>query len=199
MHQSFLIYLGDLRVTTALAGAAAGWLMTGRHYRTAGWWCLSYCSVVATVAASKIIYLGWGLQIPAIHFKAASGHAAGTASVLPIVLYLLAAPLIRGKENIALGVGWCVSAAVVFSLVAYGEHTPSEALAGWCLGMVASTTTWWRIRRTVIQPSFKGFAAALALIAVIANGVQLVPVGRWMTKTALTLSGEQRTHPWSDC
>jgi membrane-associated phospholipid phosphatase len=198
MHQSFLIYLGDLRVTAALAGAVAVWLMVARHRRAAGWWCFSYCSAVAAVAASKIIYLGWGLQVAAIHFKAASGHAAGTAAVLPVVLYLLATSLFRGKENIALGVGWCISAAVVLSLVACREHTLSEALAGWCLGMVASTTTWWRMRRAVIQPSLRGIAAAVAIMAVIANGMQVVPIGRWITKTALALSGEQRTHSWSD-
>jgi hypothetical protein len=199
MDASHLIHLGDLRLTAALAGAVTVWLLAARTFRPAFWWCVGYGSAVSAVAASKIMYLGWGLQIPALHFKAASGHAAGTAAVIPIVLYLLAMPLGRNNACFALAAGWLISIAVAFGLVAHGEHTLSEALAGWCLGMMASAGTWLNLRNKTILPSRRRMGAALALMAVIATSLQTVPVGRWMNKTALALSGEQRTHAWNDC
>jgi len=199
MYQSYLISLGDLRLTAALAGAVVVWLVAARAYRAACWWCVAYGGALGAVAASKILYLGWGLQIAAVQFKAASGHAAGTAAVLPIVLYLLAMPIVRSKANFALAAGWMISAAVAFALVAHDEHSSSEALAGWCLGMLASAVSWSRMRRKLILPSRGGVGAALAMMTVIASGMQVVPVGPLMSKTALALSGEHRTHAWNDC
>lgn len=199
MDSSHLIFLGDLRMTAALAGGVTVWLLAARSYRPACRWCVGYGAAMGAVAASKIMYLGWGLQIPALHFKAASGHAAGTASVLPIVMYLVARKFGRNSANSALAGGWIISIAVALALVAHGEHTSSEALAGWCLGIMASAGTWRHLRHTMIQPSRSGTIAALTSIAVIAICLHSVPVGRWMSKTALALSGEQRTHAWNDC
>jgi hypothetical protein len=199
MDAYHLIHLGDLRLTAALAGAVTVWLLAAKCYRPAFWWCIGYGIAVGTVAASKIIYLGWGLHIPALHFKAASGHAAGTASVLPIVLYLLSMPLGRRNASYAMIAGWSLSVAVAFALVAHGEHTPSEALAGWSLGVMASAVAWLNLHHAKIVPSRKGIGAALVLMAVIVTCLQTVPVGRWMHKTALALSGEQRTHSWNEC
>ena len=199
MNASYLIHLGDLRLTAALAGAVTVWLLAARCYRSACWWSVSYGGAVGAVAASKILYLGWGVQITAFHFKAASGHAAGTASVLPILFYLLALPLGRHSANGGLVAGWMISVAVALTLVAHGEHTLSEALAGCCLGMMASLLTWLNLPHTIIQPSRRGMAASLALMAVIAICLDAVPVGRWMNKTALALSGEQRIHAWDGC
>lgn len=194
-----LIHLGDLRLTAALAGGVTVWLLSARCYRQACRWCVGYGAVVGTVAVSKIIYLAWGLQFHSLHFKAASGHAAGTAAVFPIVLYLLTMLLGRSNANFALAGGWIISATIAIALVAHREHTASEAFAGWCLGSMASATTWLNLRHTMISPSRRGIGAAIALMAVIATCLQTVPVGQWMNKTALALSGEQRTHAWNDC
>ncbi len=199
MGSSYLIHLGDLRFTAALAGAVTVWLLAARSCRPACWWCVEYGAAMSAVTISKILYLGWGLQISALHFKAASGHAAGTAAVLPVVFYLLAIPFGRNNANFALAAGWIVSIAVALALVMQGEHTPSEAFAGWCLGVMASAATWLKLRQTEIAPSRSGMGAAFVLMALIATCLHTVPVGRWMNKTALVLSGEQRTHAWNDC
>jgi len=199
MDLARLIYLGDLRLTVTLAAAVMIWLLAARHYRSACYWCLTIACVYGTIALSKIIYLGWGLHSTILDFKAASGHAAGAAAVLPVALYLAAASSDRRKQNIAFLVGWIVSVAVAISLVRQGEHTTSEAFAGWCLGASASAAAWMSMRHKLILPSRAIVAAAITMTAVVFLFIQAVPVNWWMIKTALVLSGSQRVHSWNDC
>jgi hypothetical protein len=199
MSPVHLIHLGDLHLTVSLAGAVFAWLMIARSYRLACWWCVLFCCSVSTVAASKILYLAWGIRIDAVDFKAASGHAAGAAAVWPIVLYLLASGLGRTRRDMAFSTGVFVSIVVAAVLVTNGEHTASEAIAGWCFGMMASGMAWSKMRGTIIRPSFQLFGAAFASTVIIATCMQWAPMGWWMIKIARMVSGEQRTHAWGDC
>lgn len=204
MPLSSLIHLGDLRVTAALAIATAVWLLTARFYSCAGRWCLAYGVVLGLVAASKIAYLAWGTQIAAIAFKAVSGHAAGSAAVLPVVMHLFATSSgntnnnVSSRQSLGAAFGWLISAAVAFQLVRHGEHTPAEAFAGWCIGAVASWGVWIRLRHLSVPPSLAG--AALASIAAIAFALtmQFAPVGRWMTHFAVLISRGEHAHAWTD-
>jgi hypothetical protein len=198
MQSAYLIYLGDLRFTVALAGAVTAWLLVGRAYRLAAYWFLAAGSAFMIVAASKIIYLGWGVQFTLIEFKAASDHASGAAAVLPVVLYLVADCHGRIKGYIALFGGWLLSIAVACALVMNDEHSASEAFAGWSAGALASTCSWIKMRAAVIPASTRGVGAALATTILITISMQVVPVGWWMIKTTLLLSGAQRVHGWND-
>jgi len=198
MHSADLIYLGDLRLTVGLACAVSAWLLAAHAYRLAAFWCLYAGGAFIAVAASKIIYMGWGLQSTIIEFKAASGHAAGAAAVLPVVFYLVAQSYGRKKDYICLLGGWLLSIAVAAALVLNDEHSASEAIAGWSLGALASACSYMKMRGTNIIASRYGFSAALATTFLIAACMQAAPVGWWMIKTALVLSGAQRVHAWND-
>lgn len=199
MHAPVLIILGDLRVTVAVAGAIFGWLVAGHCPRTALRWAVAFGTAMATVGANKILYLGWGIELIGLDFKAASGHAAGATAVLPIALYLLAQPLGRRVQAIALSAGWLSGLAVAMTLIAQGEHTTAEALVGWGIGFLASALTWRVARHTPVQPASGGTIAVAGLTFLLAACMHSVPAGWWMVKTALLLSGAQRTHPWNDC
>lgn len=199
MVQSCLIHLGDLRVSAALAAGVMVWLATARCYRAACLWCGAYCSAIGIVAASKIMYLGWGLQINAVDFSAASGHAVGSAVVLPVVLYILAKSISSDKANLAFGAGLAIATSLAFCLVVNGEHTLAEAFAGWCIGIAASTVCWRSMRHTTIQPMPMGVVVAVGITVVVANGMQLMPVNHLLAKTASVLSGKSQTHIWRCC
>jgi hypothetical protein len=198
MHWAYLIYLGDLRFTVSLAGAVSAWLLAAHAYRLAAYWCIAVGGAFIAVAASKIMYLGWGVQFSLVDFKAASGHAAGAAAVLPVVLYVLARGYGRTEEYIALTVGWLLSIAVACALVVNHDHSTSEALAGWSAGAVASACTWVKMRGAIAPASTRALGAALATAIMLAACMQVVPVGWWMIKTTLVLSGAQRVHGWND-
>jgi hypothetical protein len=199
MDATSLIYLGDLRVTVALAGGVTICLVMARAYRAALWWSFTVAATFGAVAASKIFYLGWGLHSTVIDFKAASGHAAGAAAVLPIVFFIASALFNRGPQTSGLLAGWTVSCAVTFMLVHHGEHTASEALAGWCVGTCASAIAWRKLRCRGIHLSIQSCVTALIAIVVLAICVQNIPVGWWLVRTALMLSGATRLYSWEDC
>lgn len=199
MHFYHLIHLGDLGISVALASAISIWLLVARAYSSACRWCVTYGSVMGTVAISKIGYVGWGLQISALEFKALSGHAAAAATTLPIAFYLAAECLGKRRQALALLAGWLISIGIVLALVRYCEHTPSEAMGGWCLGLMASRCMWINLRRTLIRSSWPAAAGALAMAMAAAGCMHAIPVNRWMIEIALSLSGAQRPHPWNQC
>lgn len=198
MHSAYLIYLGDLRFTVSLAGAVSAWLLVAHAYRLAAYWCMAVGGAFIAVAASKIMYLGWGVQFSLVDFKAASGHAAGAAAVLPVALYIMARCYGRTEEYIALTTGWLLSIAVACALVVNDEHSTSEALAGWSAGAAASACTWIKMRGAITPASRRAFGAALGTTILLAACMQVAPVGWWMIKTTLVLSGAQRVHGWND-
>jgi len=199
MAPASLIHLGDVHLTVALASAVTIWLLVADSRESARYWVIAVSGAFGVVAVSKIMYLGWGTQFLLLGFKAISGHAAGATAVLPMVLYLLANFLGRRAQGIALVGGWVISAAVAAALVRHGEHTVSEALAGWCLGALASGATCRHVRYKTVHPSLPAFGTTLAVTVIVAACMQNVPVGWWMIKTALVLSGDGRIHNWNDC
>jgi len=197
MHAN-LIYLGDLRLTVSLAGAVSAWLLAAHLHRLAFYWCIAVGSALGAVATSKIIYLVWGLQLCHLDFKAASGHAAGAAAVYPVVVCLGTMSCGRNIKYFALLAGWGLSIAVASALIGEGEHSPAEAVTGWCSGALASACTCVRLRETILRPSLQGVGAALAATLLIAFCMQALPVGWWIIKTALLLSGGRQLYPWND-
>ena len=84
-----LLHLGDIELTLPLAVAAGAWLLAARAWRAAAAWTLLYGGTIALVGGSKIAYMGWGIDIAMLDFKAFSGHAAGVTKVYPGSSYLL--------------------------------------------------------------------------------------------------------------
>ena len=83
-----LSILGDSRllVPAALVLIVMGWHRASRwHLR----WAVTLCVIGAMVLASKLAFLGWGIGIARLDFTGFSGHAAISAIVWPVVLWLL--------------------------------------------------------------------------------------------------------------
>lgn len=193
------LHLGNLVLTLPLASAIAAWLLAARDWRAAGAWLLVFAAALAVVGISKVAFLGWGTSIPALHFQAFSGHAAGVSVVFPVLFYLLLrrfpapAPMVGAAAGLSLG---AVLAAV---LVATGEHTATEACAGWAVG-AAAAGGMLRIARTVRTPPLAaGLALSLLAFGATAWAMQKAQVGYWMIKVALALSGNRYPFRWDSC
>lgn len=194
-----LLHLGDIELTLPLAVAAGVWLLAARAWRAAAAWTLLYGGTIALVGGSKIAYMGWGIDIAMLDFKAFSGHAAGVTAVYPVLGYLLCRPAGRRAGLAAAGAGLALGLVMAVALVREDEHAVAEAAAGWLLGACASLGTVYQAEpHGVIPGSAAALCAALVFLA-SASLMQSAHVGYWMIKVALALSGKARPYSWDTC
>lgn len=194
-----LVHLGDLELTLPLAVAAGAWLLAARAWRAALAWAVLYAGAMALVGGSKIAYLGWGLDIAVLDFKAFSGHAAGVTAVYPVLGYLLCRPAGRGLALAVAGAGLMLGLAMAVTLVGHGEHAVAEAATGWLLGACASVGTLYQAEPRGVAAGPATAVCAVAIFLASASLMQSAHVGYWMIKLALALSGNARPYSWDTC
>lgn len=199
MHWSELLHLGDLSLTVPAAGAVAAWLLAAGARRAAVGWCLVFGLALALVAATKIAFLGWDTRLPALDFKAVSGHAASFTTVFPTLVFLLLRPC-RMTVRLAtaaatLALGGLVAAALVHA----GEHTAAEAFAGWLIGAGASVCAICLVGNVAAPPAGIAVVSCAAACIAIVWALKRAPLGYWMVKVALALSGNTHPTPWDHC
>jgi hypothetical protein len=199
MLWSKLFHLGDLSLTLPTGMAIAAWLLAARAWRAAAGWMLVFGLALALVAATKVAFMGWATGLPALGYKAVSGHAAGFTAAFPTLCWLLAqrcAPPLRATAAaVALGLGVAVAVALVHA----GEHTPAEAIAGWTIGTAAFFLTTYLAADVPTPPPGRAFASAALAFGATAWALHSVSVGYWMIRLALALSGNSYPYPWDNC
>jgi hypothetical protein len=194
-----LMHLGDITLTLPAAAAVGAWLLACRAWRSALCWAALYALAIALVGASKIAFLGWGTGVPALGFKALSGHATGATAVFPTLFYLLLRDYRRPMRMAAALTGLALGALVALLLVLGGEHTPAEAAAGWLTGACASLACIRCTRNLESPRPLQSVACATIAFAAAAWLVKWAPLGYWMARAALALSGSDRLHSWDSC
>ena len=194
-----LLHLGDIELTLPLAVATGVWLLAARAWRAAAAWTVLYGGTIALVGGSKIAYMGWGIDIAVLDFKAFSGHAAGVTAVYPVLGYLLCRPAGRSAGLAAAGAGLALGLVMAVALVGQDEHAVAEAAAGWLLGACASVGTVYQSEPQGVAPGPAAALCAVALFCVSALLMQSAHVGYWMIKVALALSGKTRPYSWDTC
>jgi hypothetical protein len=199
MRWAELLHLGDLSLTIPVAGAIAAWLAAARAWRAALGWSLVFGLALALVAATKIAFLGWATGLPALQFKAVSGHAAGFTAVFPTLAYLLARRLSVRAGLVAAAAGLAMGGVVAAALVHAGEHTTAEAIAGWVIGAATVLCGIHFAGDAPMPPARRAVPCAVLAFVAIAWAIGSVPVGWWMVKAALVLSGNSQPTPWDSC
>ncbi len=191
-----MMHLGDITLTLPVAAGLAAWLLACRAWRAALCWSLLYAAAIVLVGVSKIAFLGWGTGIPEVGFKAISGHATGATAVFPTMFYLLVHEHGTALRRAGAAAGLLLGALVALMLVAGGQHTASEAAAGWITGAAVSLAA---IRCASVRPPVQATFSLTCALCAFAGAVWLIksaPLGYWMARAALALSGSDRLHSW---
>jgi hypothetical protein len=199
MQMTNLFHLGDLGLTIPAAGAIAAWLLAARAWRAAAGWLLVFGLAIGVVAATKIAFIGWATGLPALQFKAVSGHATGFTAAFPTLCWLLAqrcSPRVRAAVALA---ALALAERVAAALVQAGEHTWTEAAAGWLIGAAVFVCALRLTADVPAVPPLAATSAALLAFGVTAWVVEHAPLNHWMIAVALVLSGNSSPHPWSHC
>lgn len=129
---------GGITVMLPAALVITGWLWMTRSRRSALLWIATVFAVYAIVAASKILFKGWGVALESLGIYVLSGHAMNTCLVLTVGLSLLVRqlhPALRWPAALlGLTLGWLFSIYCVAPFI----HPLPEAIAGALLGSLAA-------------------------------------------------------------
>jgi membrane-associated phospholipid phosphatase len=196
---SQLLHLGDLSLTIPTGSAIAAWLLAGRAWRAAVGWTLVFGLALGLVAATKIAFMGWATGLPALDFKAVSGHATGFAAVFPTLCYLLGRGRPAPTRTLGACAGLALAAVVAAALVHAGEHTLAEALAGWLIGAGVFLCAVHIAGDQPAPPPGRAIAFAASAFLATAWILRSAPLNWWMIKVALVLSGNPAPIPWDTC
>jgi hypothetical protein len=192
-----IIDIGHTAVMVPTAGAIAVWLISGRAWKLALCWCLIFAVGLGLVALSKIAFLGWGIELPSIGFKALSGHAWRATTVIPVLFFVLlqGAPDTWRNWGFALGVALSIGLGVL--LVIFRFHTVSEVLASTILG-IAAGLAFMRISHMLPAPSVDRSAVVMSLLTfVVIWGLKPSAVNHRLVDVALYLSGRDHPYRWT--
>ncbi len=186
--------LGEAQLMLPSGLALVAWLVWIDERRSATRWLQAFLLAIALTTASKIAFIGWGVGIARLNFTGFSGHAMYSAAVFPLLLRCFAASSARPTQHIAVGLGYAVAALVAVSRVVVGAHSPSESLAGFALGGVASALAL--ALGAVPRQQQPGWLFAVLIAAQLVNPTVLptLPTHEWVTRVALSLSGHERPY-----
>ena len=194
-----IIDIGHTAVMIPVAGAIAAWLLATKGWRLALWWCAVFAAGLSLVAISKIVYLGWGMEIRALGFKALSGHAWRTSAVLPVLFFVLLhdSPSKWRARGVLLGVTLSLGLAAL--LVVFEFHTSAEVIASCILGTGAAIV-FIRTALTAaplrLRLSLWAVPASLVTFAVIWS-LKPSSITPRLVDVALYFSGRDYPYRWS--
>jgi hypothetical protein len=193
-----LVHIGDATLLIPVAAAITTWLLLNRAWRLSIWWTLSFSAGLALVIASKIAYMGWGIGIKTIDYKAVSGHAMLTAAVLPVLFQFIVWQQKPRSRRYGEWAGLVLATVVSVVLVTFGFHSWSEAIAGSILGFsislpflreASATAGSFRIRRWTI-------AVSATMLLLMHEATSMPATQYWMSNIATYLSGHDLLYSW---
>ncbi|WP_342618326.1 phosphatase PAP2 family protein [Rhodoferax sp. GW822-FHT02A01] len=157
-------------------------------------WAMGLAVAIAVTAASKVLFMGWGLGSAALNFTGVSGHTLLATAVFPVVLPLFGSPAASHRRNMLFAVGCLLALLIGVSRLVLHAHSPSEVLAGWALG--GGVAVWvHRHPAPAVFPHRPVIAGVLvACIALALYSVDHSPSHALITRVALQLSGQPEPH-----
>lgn len=191
-----VIDLGHAELMFPLAAAIATSLLAGRSWKLALCWCILFATGTSLVALSKIAFLGWDTGIPALRFKALSGHAFCASAVLPVFLFMVSHNTAAAWRIAAVAAGWVASAGIGWLMVHFAYHSASEVLGGLMLGAAVSGT-WLHSTTSFPAPRWRRQTVlAGMLVFVVVFSLRPALVNHRLVELALQLSGRGQSHGW---
>jgi len=155
MHWRTLTYFGDsmlLIPTAVIIALILPWKSDNR--RTVWYWLLAFGLAGLLVSLSKILFLGFGIGSARFNFTGFSGHSAMSATLWPVMLWLLSGRWSSLWRGFAIGIGYLIPLLVGLSRLVIHAHSTSEVATGLLLGFTLSSAFLLSQRRTAL----KGFS-----------------------------------------
>lgn len=139
MSWHWYTFFGDSMLLLPCAGLIVVVLLLKADTRQACWqWLLLFCLAGGIVCASKLAFMGWGIGSRAYDFTGFSGHSALSASIWPVMLWILfsrARPALRVAAVVG---GYLLALAIGVSRLVIQAHSLSEVVSGLALGYLIS-------------------------------------------------------------
>ncbi|ATM74566.1 hypothetical protein CRN79_01315 [Serratia fonticola] len=190
MNWHFLTFFGDSMLLLPCAAIVFIILLLSPTSRKPTWqWMLLFSGVGAVVCVSKLAFMGWGIGSRHWDFTGFSGHSALSASIWPVLLWLLCGRFSSPVRRTAVIAGYLLAAVVGYSRLVIHAHSTSEVITGLALGFIVSSTFLMLQRGT--QPprlSYRKIAVTLALPLVLINSGTAAPTQGLLERIAVTIA-----------
>lgn len=185
-----LTAFGDSTVILPMAALLAAWLFARRESQRSGWlWIVMVLADGGMVAASKVLYMAWGVHPAGLDFIGLSGHTAMAFLFWP-VLGTLAARQWRLPYGFGAAAGMALAAGVAVSRLGLRVHSPSEVLLGALWGAALAAAFLWQSRNAISVRRRYGWLLLLALLPPLLLARQFsFPSNRILVWTAEQLGG----------
>ncbi|MGC6387351.1 phosphatase PAP2 family protein [Ewingella sp. S1.OA.A_B6] len=190
MNWSFLTFFGDSMLLLPSAVIIFILLMSSYASRKpAGQWIMVFGNVGSIVCLSKLAFMGWGIGSREYDFTGFSGHSALSATILPVMLWVLSGRFSTAVGRIAVSCGYMLALAVGYSRLVIHVHSTSEVVAGLALGFVASSI-FLLLQRHRLAPSlsYQKSVCALILPLLLINTGKAAPTQGLLERIAITLA-----------
>lgn len=200
MHWRTLTYFGDsmlLIPTAVIIALILPWKSDNR--RTVWYWLLAFGLAGLLVSVSKILFLGFGIGSARFNFTGFSGHSAMSATLWPVMLWLVSGRWPSPLRLLAIGVGYLIPLMVGFSRLVIHAHSASEVATGLLLGFTLSSAFLLSQRRTAL----KGFswpqvgAAFLVPLLLMSHG-RIATTQQFLERFSADLAGLEKPFTRAD-
>ncbi|HEY0211778.1 phosphatase PAP2 family protein [Acerihabitans sp.] len=169
--------------------------------RTCLQWLLLFGAAGAIVVVSKLAFMGWGVGSRRYDFTGFSGHSALSASIWPVMIWILTSRASRRWRLAAVCGGYLLALTVGFSRVVIHAHSESEVIAGLALGFTISTSflLMQNSHHTAIRHlSYGQITAVLLLPLLLVVQGKKAPTQGLLEQIALTVAPVQRVYTRAD-
>lgn len=200
MHWRTLTYFGDsmlLIPTAVIIALILPWKSDNR--RTVWYWLIAFGLAGLLVSLSKILFLGFGIGSARFNFTGFSGHSAMSATLWPVMLWLVSGRWPALWRGVAIGIGYVIPLMVGFSRLVIHAHSASEVAAGLLLGFTLSSAFLLSQRRTAL----KGFswpqvgAAFLVPLLLMSHG-RMATTQQFLERFSADLAGLEKPYTRAD-
>ena len=197
MSWKTLTYFGDsmLLIPTAIIIALVlPWKSSDRH--TVWYWIFAFCLAGFVVSVSKVLFLGFGIGSARFNFTGFSGHSAMSATLWPVMLWLVSGRATQPWRRCAIAIGYLIPLMVGLSRLVIHAHSKSEVVLGLLLGFSISTTFLLSQRHTQLKGFSLGqMSASLLLPLLLLGHGRIATTQQFLAHLSADLAGIDK--PWT--
>ncbi|MBN6030044.1 phosphatase PAP2 family protein [Pantoea ananatis] len=195
-----LTYFGDsmlLIPTAVIIALILPWKSDNR--RALWYWLLAFGLAGLVVSVSKILFLGFGIGSARFNFTGFSGHSAMSATLWPVMLWLISGRCSSLWRGFAIGVGYVIPLTVGVSRLVIHAHSVSEVITGLLLGFTLSTAFLVSQRETALKGfSLPQIAAALLVPVLLLGHGRIATTQQFLAQFSARLAGMEKPYTRAD-